>query len=238
MGITKPSGTLNLLNLIVREFALDGSRQSLLDIGCGDGLLSARLHQFFTSVVAIDADSSAIALAKATFANRTGLDFRSGNAENASEVLREDEIFDCIVSVLALHHMQTDQVLAAAKRHIGPKGRIIIVDIYADDKRSFLSYFLDQFIWSLVRHPFIVAASIRILGWIAAIRYLEWRLKYSLSWSGKQHIMTDLSLGLPLSLSEWREALERSLPGGALTLAIASTFVFMWSNDKIARLNG
>ena len=127
--------------------------------------------------------------------------------------------------------MSVGVVLDQAKARLHAGGRVVIIDMYADHKGSFLSYFLDQFVWSWITRRGSFRASVRKLGFANAIHYLWWRLVYSLSKEGRLHISDDLSRGVPMSLDDWRRVLEESMPGGSLTPIVCSSLVFRWNSN-------
>ena len=224
------TGTLSLLPLIFSEAGEGGAGTALLDIGGGDGALAARLHAKFSKVLGIDIDPGALSQARTAVGHQPGLECCFGDAGDLSKVVGEDSTFDCILSVLALHHMDVNRVLCSLKSHLRAGGRILVVDIYANHKQSFYEYVIDQFLGSSISHPSSLAESAGRVGFVNAVRYLAWRFAFSFSGMGRTHVMQDLSRGLPPSLDEWRDLLEQSLPGGSLVLIVGSTFVFRWSS--------
>jgi trans-aconitate methyltransferase len=88
--------------------------ERILDLGCGDGALTAKLAAI-CSVVGVDASADQVAAARAR-----GLDARVG----AGESLDFDEAFDAVFSNAALHWMtEPDAVLAGVARALRPGGR-------------------------------------------------------------------------------------------------------------------
>lgn len=89
----------------------------LLDIGCGDGYLTAQLQQCAGQVVGFDNDPSLVSAARAR-----GLEVRHGNAEQ----LYFYQEFDAVVSYDALHWMQrSDQVAIGIYEALKPGGRFV-----------------------------------------------------------------------------------------------------------------
>ena len=90
--------------------------ERILDLGCGDGALTAKLAETGCDVVGVDASAEQIAAAQAL-----GLDARvvDGHA------LDFDGAFDAILSNAALHWMKDpDAVIAGMWRALKPGGRI------------------------------------------------------------------------------------------------------------------
>lgn len=91
--------------------------ERILDLGCGDGALTAKLVGLGCSVVAVDASSAQIAAAR-----KLGLDARVMDGEN----LAFQEEFDAVFSNAALHWMRDpDKVIAGVWRALRPGGRFV-----------------------------------------------------------------------------------------------------------------
>lgn len=96
-----------------------------LDVGCGEGILARELRRVIRHVVAIDLDEPSIDLARQQDAG-AGIeyihgDFLSYNFEPAS--------FDVIVSVAALHHMETVSALERMRQLLRPGGKLAIIGL-------------------------------------------------------------------------------------------------------------
>lgn len=90
--------------------------ERILDLGCGDGALTARLGEIAT-VVGVDASEDMIAAARAR-----GLDARVVDAQQ----LDFCEEFDGVFTNAALHWMlRTDDVLLGVARSLRPGGRFV-----------------------------------------------------------------------------------------------------------------
>ena len=91
--------------------------ESVLDIGCGDGQLTAKIAAAGASVVGIDASPEMVAGAR-----KLGLEARICNAE----ALPFEGEFDAVFSNAALHWIQNqDAMLAGVKRALKPGGRFV-----------------------------------------------------------------------------------------------------------------
>lgn len=91
--------------------------ERVLDIGCGDGVLTRKLIEAGCSVVGVDADAAMVAAAQAK-----GIDARLGDAR-ALEFAHE---FDAVFTNAALHWVgQPDVVTAGVKRALKPGGRYV-----------------------------------------------------------------------------------------------------------------
>jgi trans-aconitate methyltransferase len=91
--------------------------ERILDVGCGDGVLTARLAASGATVVGVDASVELLAAAR-----ERGLDVRQADAQ---ALVFESE-FDAVFSNAALHWMlRPDAVLAGVARALRPGGRFV-----------------------------------------------------------------------------------------------------------------
>ena len=84
----------------VRELGLTGS---LLDVGCGDGMLMSRVAPFFDRVVGVDADAGAIGLARAQLKGRANCEVRH---VASYELPFGDRTFDVVTSADVIEHLK------------------------------------------------------------------------------------------------------------------------------------
>jgi SAM-dependent methyltransferase len=91
--------------------------ERILDLGCGDGILTAKIVEAGATVVGIDASDDMVAAAQAR-----GLDARVGNGE----ALAFAPEFDAVFSNAALHWMLDGPAVAAGVfRALKPGGRFV-----------------------------------------------------------------------------------------------------------------
>jgi SAM-dependent methyltransferase len=91
--------------------------EKILDLGCGDGVLTAKLAAVGCSVVGVDGSSAQIEAAR-----KLGLDARVIDGENLSF----HGEFDAVFSNAALHWMRNPEaVLSGVWRALRPKGRFV-----------------------------------------------------------------------------------------------------------------
>lgn len=100
----------------------------VLDVGCGDGLLLARLAPVSEQVTGIDRDPNALRVAAARTA-------RSGNVTlTAADFLGAElppEHYDLVTFVAVLHHLPLAPALAKARAVLRPGGELFVVGLYA-----------------------------------------------------------------------------------------------------------
>jgi SAM-dependent methyltransferase len=92
--------------------------ERILDLGCGDGALTARLAELDCEVIGVDADPDMVRAAR-----ERGVDARLADGA-ALPFVRE---FDAVFSNAALHWMKADpdRVLAGVARALKPGGRFV-----------------------------------------------------------------------------------------------------------------
>jgi trans-aconitate methyltransferase len=101
----------------VVELLAPQPRERILDLGCGDGALTAKLAALGCVVVGIDSSAEQIEAAKAL-----GIDARVGDGEH----LDFSGEFDAVFSNAALHWMKRpDVVIAGVWRALKPGGRFV-----------------------------------------------------------------------------------------------------------------
>src|SRR5260370_9664238 len=91
--------------------------ERILDLGCGDGVLTAKLASLRCQVIGVDASAQQIDAAR-----KLGLDARVMNGE----ALNFDGEFDGVFSNAALHWMRDPaKVIAGVHRALRPEGRFV-----------------------------------------------------------------------------------------------------------------
>jgi SAM-dependent methyltransferase len=105
------------LGVPVLELLAPSTDEHILDLGCGDGLLTKKIVAAGARVVAVDAAPDMVAAARAR-----GIDARVLPGQN----LPFDGEFDAVFSNAALHWMRPPEaVLAGVRRALKPGGRFV-----------------------------------------------------------------------------------------------------------------
>jgi len=99
----------------------------MLEIGCGDGRLSAQLAGEVEALTAIDPDRFQIEQARQK--NIDGVQFQIGSGE---ELQFGSRTFDIILFGYSLHHQNAVRALSEAQRVLRTGGRILIIEPAAD----------------------------------------------------------------------------------------------------------
>jgi 2-polyprenyl-3-methyl-5-hydroxy-6-metoxy-1,4-benzoquinol methylase len=101
----------------------------VLDVGCGDGILSAELVEAgVPQVVGLDVDQPVLDRARARHTCR-GIEWVHGDVH---QVRLDPESFDAVVSVATLHHMDAAASLKRFAQLVRPGGAVVVVGLAAN----------------------------------------------------------------------------------------------------------
>jgi len=116
------AGFVAELGLPVVDLLAPRPGERILDLGCGEGALTATLAEMGCEVVGVDASPDQIARARAE-----GLDAHVLDGHRLIEAPRFEGAFDAVFSNAALHWMKRDPdaVLAGVARALKPGGRFV-----------------------------------------------------------------------------------------------------------------
>ena len=110
--------------------AIPQGARRVLDVGCGDGILSAHLIRTgIPHVVGLDLDGQVLERAKARHVGLT-IEWQHGNLFDAPF---DAGSFDAVVSVATLHHVPAEQALARFANLVKPGGVVAVVGLAAND---------------------------------------------------------------------------------------------------------
>ena len=111
----------NILELMQRGCSVEGKK--VLDVGCGDGVLSFKCHKLGALVHGVDLMPASIEAAKAR-TSLTNIEFQVGDVY---ELPFPDDSFDIVMSSEVIEHLEkVPQYLSEIRRVLKPQGRAII----------------------------------------------------------------------------------------------------------------
>lgn len=114
---------------VVRDAGLRGGRA--LDVGCGDGLLLARLAAVCRSVVGIDPDEHAVARACLRLSRIPQAEVRLDDVMDP-DLPKRIGTFETVSCVAALHHLPLEPALTRLSELVAPGGRLVVVGLAAN----------------------------------------------------------------------------------------------------------
>jgi SAM-dependent methyltransferase len=135
---------------------LPARRQAAVDVGCGKGMLAAKLAPRFARVTGIDADEGMATTASARLAGDPRVSIMRCRFDAFAEAADEGET-DLITMVAVLHHLDLDDTLQQILRLLAPGGRLLVVglakvDSPADAAVDLISAAANP-VMGLVKHP-------------------------------------------------------------------------------------
>ncbi len=105
--------------------AIPAGSGRVLDVGCGEGMLARELRRVVRRVTAIDLDEASIELAR-RHRDGAGIEYVLGDFLTHD---LEPGSFDAVVSVAALHHMDTAVALRRMRALLRPGGTLAAVGL-------------------------------------------------------------------------------------------------------------
>jgi ArsR family transcriptional regulator len=97
------------------------------DLGCGSGRIAAALAPFVASVIAVDASSEMLSVARERLAGQSNVHLHEGSLESLPI---ESGTLDLALVVHVLHHVPEPALaLAEAARVLKPGGRLVVADV-------------------------------------------------------------------------------------------------------------
>jgi tRNA (cmo5U34)-methyltransferase len=123
-----------ILQSFYAYFMKDGTSKTVLDLGCGDGIVTAAVADVDPSISATLVDGSSDMLKKAG-EKLAGLKTARYIQASFQDLIRKDILegdFDMIVSSLAIHHLAMEEktsLFKIIKAHLKPGGRFVNIDV-------------------------------------------------------------------------------------------------------------
>ena len=111
------------------------SNWTVADLGCGSGILAARIAPHVERVIGIDQSTAMLKAARKRTAAYKNVDLRPGSLETLPLA---DASVDATLVVLALSYLKdTRLALAEMSRVLKPGGRAVVVDLLRHDREQF-----------------------------------------------------------------------------------------------------
>jgi SAM-dependent methyltransferase len=118
---------------------LPARRDAAVDIGCGAGVLTAKLATCFTRVTGIDPDESMAATASARLAGVPGASIRRCCFDELAST-GVDGGADLITMVAVLHWLDLNDALTRLPALLAPGGRLLVVGLARPDSLADLAF--------------------------------------------------------------------------------------------------
>jgi len=138
---------LAVLQSFYVHFVKDGSPKTMLDLGCGDGIVTAVIADVDPTISATLVDGSSDMLTKAE-ERLSGLQDARYISISCEEVLGKDTIggaYDFIASSLAIHHLTLDEkksLFRYSYDHLKPGGYFVNIDVVLAPSKQLEKWYL------------------------------------------------------------------------------------------------
>ncbi len=151
---------LNVLASFYRKF-FKSKKIRVLDLGCGDGILSKTLcnQKGDKEIIVTDGSKDMISAAKKELEGLPILEFCQISFEEIIEGQFEKDSFDFIVSSFAIHHLEFSQKKQLFKRIfeiMNPKGYFLNIDVVTSINENYYEWYYDLWKeWIVDRQKFL-----------------------------------------------------------------------------------
>ncbi|MBW1749674.1 MAG: methyltransferase domain-containing protein [Deltaproteobacteria bacterium] len=116
----KEDSDRRIVEKILQHDSLENRR--VLEVGCGDGRITALLAGKPKELIAIDPDENKVNEAQEKV---TGVDFQVGSGE---DLKFSDKFFDVVIFTLSLHHQDSRGAIGEARRVLKDDGVILVIE--------------------------------------------------------------------------------------------------------------
>ena len=123
----------HVINKVLRLLQANADKE-LLDLACGNGMLTSRIAQHFKSVVGVDFSVPLIESAR-QHSHRENIDYLVGNVLDLGELGRQ---FDCIMLYCAFQYFsprQAEILFSNVERMLTKSGIVLLGDVADGDRR-------------------------------------------------------------------------------------------------------
>ena len=138
---------LAILQSFYTHFVKDDTSKTMLDLGCGDGIVTAAIADVAPTISAtlVDGSSDMLKIAGEKLAGLKAVRYLQASFQNLIQknVLEGD--FDIIVSSLAIHHLTMEEKSALFKRvydWLRPKGYFVNIDVVLGSSEPLEQWYL------------------------------------------------------------------------------------------------
>ncbi len=122
-----------------RHFLADGNEKKVLDLGCGDGIVTSELLSIDDHISSTLVDPSVDMLEKARerFKSHENITYKEYSFQDIVQRNEPDQIFDFVVSAQAIHHLDTGEkreIFTYIHSHLDRGGHFLNIDVIRPDR--------------------------------------------------------------------------------------------------------
>lgn len=123
----------NIVERMAQETSFDTSA-SVLDYGCGTGLVSLELAKLVGHITGVDASAGMLDIMNQKIAEAHIPNINTVECEYSDSVFAKLGPFDIAVSSMVMHHIDNpDQFVSALYNVVSPSGHVLIADLDEED---------------------------------------------------------------------------------------------------------